>query len=59
MYSHTARSFVRGTDAIESFVDSEEGGEFWLKNQNNHRVIALYSPWVGSLWEGIIRVVKY
>ena len=58
LYSDNARSFIQGADAIESFVASENGAEFLRKNQIQHRRIPLYSPWVGSLWERLIRTVK-
>lgn len=58
IYSDNARSFIQGIDAIESFVVSEVGSEFLRKNQIQHKRIPLYSPWVGSLWERMIRVVK-
>ena len=58
LYSDNARSFIQGVDAIESFVVSEVGSEFLRKNQITHKRIPLYSPWVGSLWERMIRVVK-
>ncbi|KAL7631639.1 UNVERIFIED_CONTAM: hypothetical protein RMT77_018057 [Armadillidium vulgare] len=58
LYSDNARSFIQGTDAIESFVVSENGSEFLRRNQIEHKRIPLYSPWVGSLWERMIRVVK-
>ena len=58
VYSDNARSFAQGTDAIELFVVSENGKEFLRKNQIIHRRIPLYSPWVGSQWERMLRVVK-
>jgi len=45
-------------DALESFVVSEDGSEFLRKNQMKHRRIPLYSPWVGSMWERMIKTVK-
>ena len=37
---------------------SEDGKELLRKNQISHKRIPLYSPWVGSLWERMLRVVK-
>ena len=58
LYSDNAKSFTQGADAIESFVVSEDGGEFLRHNQIKHQRIPLYSPLVGSMWERMIRVVK-
>ena len=58
LYSDNTRSFIKGFDVISSFVVSEDGGEFLRKNQIVHRRIPAYSPWVGSMWERMIRVVK-
>ena len=58
LYSDNARSFIQGFDVISSFVVSEDGGEFLRRNQIVHRRIPAYSPWVGSMWERMIRVVK-
>ncbi|KAL7633029.1 UNVERIFIED_CONTAM: hypothetical protein RMT77_016605 [Armadillidium vulgare] len=58
VYSDNARSFSQGTDFIETFLVSENGSEFLRKNQIAHKRIPLYSPWVGSMWERMIRVVK-
>jgi hypothetical protein len=58
IYSDNARTFSQGTDAMETFVVSEEGKELLRKNQITHRRIPLYSPWTGSLWERLLRVVK-
>ena len=58
VYSDNARTFIQGTDVIETFVVSEEGKEFLRKNHIQHKRIPLYSAWVGSLWERLLRVVK-
>src|ERR1044072_6614049 len=58
LYSDNAKSFTQGADAIESFVVSEDGGEFLRHNQIKHQSIALHSPWVGRMRERMIRVVK-
>ena len=58
VYSDNAKSFIQGVDSFESFVVSENGMEFLRKNQIKHRRIPLYSPWIGSMWERLLRVVK-
>src|SRR5215470_16204452 len=58
VYSDNARSFTQGMEAIQQCLVSEEGAEFLRRNQIQHRRIPLYSPWVGSMWERLIKVVK-
>ena len=58
IYSDNAKSFKLGCNIIENFSVSEDGQAFLRKQQIKHRCIPLYSPWVGSMWERLIRVVK-
>lgn len=58
VYSDNARTFSLGTDAMESFIASEEGKELLRKNHISHKRVANYSPWAASLWERLLRTVK-
>ena len=43
---------------MQNALKSEEGKEFFQANQIKHIKIPLYSPWIGAVWERMIRTVK-
>ena len=58
IYSDNAKSFVAGCNLIdEVFATSEYKDKFELYNIKHIR-IPLYSAWVGSVWERMIRTIK-
>jgi len=58
VYSDNAKSFVQGGELLQNALKSEEGKEFFQANQIKHIKIPLYSPWIGAVWERMIRTVK-
>ena len=58
IYSDNAKSFIAGCNLIEEvFACSEFKEKFEIYNIKHIR-IPVYSAWVGSTWERMIRVVK-
>ena len=58
IYSDNARSFIAGCNLVEDVVSSNEYNEHFRVHNIKHITIPLYSAWVGSTWERLIRVVK-
>ena len=58
IYNDNARSFISGCNLVEeAFACSEFSENFQIYNIKHIR-IPIYSTWVGSTWERLIRVVK-
>ena len=57
-YSDNARSFIQGGEALENSFVSDEFSEHLRVNNIRHIRIPLFSPWMGALWERLIRTVK-
>ena len=58
IYSDNARSFIAGCDLLEEVFTSSEYSEKFLVYNIKHIKIPLYSAWVGSVWERMIRTIK-
>ena len=58
IYSDNARSFVAGVNLIQQMFLSSEFCEHFSKYNVKHIRIPVYSAWVGSTWERMIRVIK-
>ena len=58
LYSDNAKSFVKGGSVLEQSLKSEEFQEELNRCNIKHVRIPLYSAWVGSAWERLIRVLK-
>ena len=57
-YSDNAKSFLKGGSILENSLHSEEFRVELDKCNIKHIKIPLYSAWVGSVWERLIRVLK-
>ena len=58
VYSDNAKTFIAGGSLIENSISSNCFSETLRVNNIKHIRIPLYSAWVGSTWERLIRVVK-
>ena len=58
IYSDNARSFLKGCDVISEVFSCSQFLEHFQTYNIKHVTIPAYSPWVGSTWESLIRVVK-
>src|SRR5215469_464820 len=58
IYSDNARYFVKGGDIIKQSFESDEFKEEISKNNIKHIKIPLFSPWVGSKYERLIKTTK-
>ncbi len=58
LYSDNARSFVKGGSVLENALKSREFEEELEKCNIKHIRIPIYSAWVGSAWERLIRTMK-
>lgn len=58
LYSDNAKSFILGGDLLAQSLASDIFSEHMRKNNIKHVKIPVYSAWVGSAWERLIRVVK-
>ena len=58
LYSDNARQFKKGGCILEQSLESEEFQSELKKCNIKHVKIPLYSAWVGSAWERLIRVLK-
>ena len=58
LYSDNAKSFLKGGSILENSLHSEEFRAELDKCNIKHIKIPLYSAWVGSSWEKLIRVLK-
>ena len=50
--------FLKGSQVLQLSLNSEEFNEELRKCRIKHIRISLYSAWVGSVWERLIRVLK-
>ena len=58
IYSDNAKSFISGVHVLEQvFTSADVRKSFGIYNIQHIR-IPLYSPWVGSTWERLIRTIK-
>ena len=58
LYSDNAKSFISGVHIMEKVFTSNEFQEKIGVYDIKHVRIPVFSPWVGSVWERLIRVVK-
>ena len=58
LYSDNAKAFLKGGSILEQSLQSKEVKEELEKINIKHVKIPLYSAWVGSAWERLIRVLK-
>ena len=58
LYSDNAKSFLKSGNILENSLHSEEFRAELDKCNIKHIKIPLYSAWVGSAWERLIRVLK-
>ena len=58
IYSDNAKSFVAGINFMQEVFLSSEFNEKFSKYNIKHIRIPVYSAWVGSTWERMIRVIK-
>ena len=58
LYSDNARTFLKGGSILEQSLNSNEFREELEKSGIKHIKIPLYSAWIGSAWERLIRVLK-
>ena len=58
IYSGNAKSFIAGGCLLEKSLNASEFSEHLINNNIKHVFIPLYSAWVGSMWERLIRVIK-
>ena len=58
IYSDNAKTFIAGCDLLETVFASDEFKEHFQIYNIKHITIPLYSAWVGSTWERLIRTIK-
>ncbi|XP_068229586.1 uncharacterized protein [Palaemon carinicauda] len=58
LYSDNAKSFLKGGSILERSLESQEFQSELSKCNIKHIKIPLYSAWVGSAWERLIRVLN-
>jgi hypothetical protein len=58
LYSDNASSFLQAGTLLTASSSDNDLYEYLLRNNIKHIRIPLYSAWVGSAWERLIRVVK-
>ena len=58
LYSDNAKSFLKGAMILENALKSNEVKEELEKCNIKHIKIPVYSAWVGSAWERLIRTLK-
>ena len=58
IYSDNTKSFISGVHVLEKVFTSAEFRESFGIYNIQHIRIPLYSPWVGSTWERLIRTIK-
>ena len=58
VYSDQAKSFKKGSNLFNSYFQSSEFNQKFGLFKIRHITIPTYSPWVGSAWERMLRVVK-
>ena len=58
IYSDNANSFIAGMGIVAGSLIDNEFNAYLTKNNIRHIRIPLYSAWVGSMWERMIRTIK-
>ena len=58
LYSDNAKSFTAAGKILETSLTSSLFKEHLAANNTKHIPIPVYSAWVGSMWERLIRVLK-
>jgi len=58
LYSDNASTFLKAGSILSNLSLDCALSAFLIQHSIRHKTIPLYSPWVGSLWERMIRVVK-
>ena len=58
IYSDNAKSFIAGCNLLDEVFTTHEFKENFDTYHIKHIKIPLYAPWVGSIWERMIRTIK-
>ena len=58
LYSNNAKTFIKGGSILESSLQAKEFQDELERLDIRHIRIPLYSAWVGSAWERLMRVLK-
>ena len=58
VYSDNALSFIAGSKLLSDALLSDQFSQHLIDSNIKHVRIPTYSPWVGSLWESMVKVVK-
>ena len=58
LYSDNAKTFMKGGSILESSLQAKEFQHELERLDIRHIRIPLYSAWIGSAWERLIRVLK-
>ena len=58
LYSDNAKTFIKGSSILENSLQAKEFQDELERLDIRHIRIPLYSAWVGSAWERLIRVLK-
>ena len=58
IYSDNAKSFIAGVNHISTVFASQEFKDTFQIYNIKHVTIPLYSPWIGAVWERMIKTVK-
>ena len=58
LYSDNAKTFIKGGSILENSLQAKEFQDKLERLDIRHIRIPLYSAWVGSTWERLIRVLK-
>ena len=58
LYSDNAKSFIKTGDLLFESLSSDIFKDHLIRNNIQHIKIPLFSAWVGSMWERLIRTVK-
>ena len=58
IYSDNAKSFIAGVNHISAVFASSEFLETFSIYNIKHITIPLYAPWIGAVWERMIKTVK-
>ena len=58
LYSDNARSFIAGCNVVGKLLDSPDYRGRFGSLEMKHLTTPMYSPWMGSVWEWMIRTMK-
>ena len=58
IYSDNAKSFIAGVNHISTVFASQKFKEAFEIYNIKHVTIPLYAPWIGAVWERMIKTVK-